>query len=68
MVDVDEKSRLTFFNFKIRIIRYTQAKSQKIRGNLMSFKDLKKQSSLGSLTQKLVKEVEKMNTTSGRSR
>ena len=31
----------------------------------MSFKDLKKQSSLGSLTQKLVKEGEKMNTTSG---
>ena len=31
----------------------------------MSFNDLKKQSSLGSLTQKLVKEVEKMNTTSG---
>ena len=31
----------------------------------MSFKDLKKQSSLGSLTQKLVKEVEKMNNTSG---
>ena len=31
----------------------------------MSFKDLKKQSSLGSLTQKLVKEVEKMSTTSG---
>jgi len=31
----------------------------------MSFKDLKKQSSLGSLTQKLVKEVEKMNTASG---
>ena len=31
----------------------------------MSFKDLKKQSSLGSLTQKLVKEVEKMNTTAG---
>jgi len=30
----------------------------------MSFKDLKKQSSLGSLTQKLVKEVEKMSTTS----
>jgi len=29
----------------------------------MSFKDLKKQSSLGSLTQKLVKEVEKMNNT-----
>ena len=29
----------------------------------MSFKDLKKQSSLGSLSQKLVKEVEKMNTT-----
>ena len=29
----------------------------------MSFKDLKKQSSLGSLTQKLVKEVEKMSTT-----
>ena len=28
----------------------------------MSFKDLKKQSKLGSLTQKLVKEVEKMNT------
>ena len=28
----------------------------------MSFKDLKKQSSLGALTQKLVKEVEKMNT------
>ena len=31
----------------------------------MSFSDLKKQSSLGSLTQKLVKEVEKMNNTSG---
>jgi len=31
----------------------------------MSFKDLKKQSSLGSLTAKLVKEVEKMSTTSG---
>ena len=31
----------------------------------MSFKDLKKQSSLGSLTQKLVKEVEKMNNTGG---
>jgi hypothetical protein len=30
----------------------------------MSFADLKKQSSLGSLTQKLVKEVEKMSTTS----
>jgi len=31
----------------------------------MSFSDLKKQSSLGSLTQKLVKEVEKMSTTYG---
>ena len=31
----------------------------------MSFADLKKQSKLGSLTQKLVKEVEKMNNTSG---
>ena len=31
----------------------------------MSFKDLKKQSSLGSLTQKLVKEVEKMSVSSG---
>ena len=31
----------------------------------MSFSDLKKQSSLGSLTQKLVKEVEKMSTTFG---
>lgn len=31
----------------------------------MSFKDLKKQSSLGSLTQKLVKEVEKMNNAGG---
>jgi len=31
----------------------------------MSFADLKKQSSLGSLTQKLVKEVEKMSATSG---
>jgi len=31
----------------------------------MSFKDLKKQSKLGSLTQKLVKEVEKMNNTNG---
>jgi hypothetical protein len=31
----------------------------------MSFSDLKKQSSLGSLTQKLVKEMEKMSTTSG---
>jgi len=33
----------------------------------MSFSDLKKQSSLGSLTQKLVKEVEKMNTSSSGS-
>jgi gp32 DNA binding protein like len=33
----------------------------------MSFKDLKKQSSLGSLTQKLVKEVEKMNSSSNGS-
>ena len=31
----------------------------------MSFSDLKKQSSLGSLTQKLVKEVEKQNNTGG---
>jgi len=31
----------------------------------MSFQNLKKQSSLGSLTEKLVKQVEKMNTTSG---
>ena len=31
----------------------------------MSFSDLKKQSKLGSLTSKLVKEVEKMNTASG---
>jgi hypothetical protein len=33
----------------------------------MSFSDLKKQSKLGSLTAKLVKEVEKMNTSSGSS-
>ena len=33
----------------------------------MSFKDLKKQSKLGSLTAKLVKEVEKMNNTGGNS-
>ena len=33
----------------------------------MSFADLKKQSKLGSLTQKLVKEVEKMNNTGGSS-
>ena len=33
----------------------------------MSFADLKKQSKLGSLTEKLVKEVEKMNTSSGSS-
>ena len=31
----------------------------------MSFENLKKQSKLGSLTEKLVKEVEKMNTGSG---
>ena len=31
----------------------------------MSFANLKKQSSLGSLTQKLVKEVEKQNNTGG---
>ena len=31
----------------------------------MSFASLKKQSKLGSLTQKLVKEVEKMNNTGG---
>jgi hypothetical protein len=31
----------------------------------MSFQNLKKQSSLGSLTEKLVKQVEKMSTTSG---
>ena len=33
----------------------------------MSFANLKKQSSLGSLTSKLVKEVEKMNNTGGGS-
>jgi hypothetical protein len=33
----------------------------------MSFSDLKKKSSLGSLTSKLVQEVEKMNTSSGSS-
>ena len=33
----------------------------------MAFADLKKQSKLGSLTAKLVKEVEKMNTSSGSS-
>ena len=33
----------------------------------MSFADLKKQSKLGNLTAKLVKEVEKMNTSSGSS-
>jgi hypothetical protein len=33
----------------------------------MSFSDLKKQSSLGSLTQKLVKEVEKMSSSSSGS-
>ena len=33
----------------------------------MSFANLKKQSKLGSLTQKLVKEVEKMNNTNGNS-
>ena len=33
----------------------------------MSFADLKKQSKLGSLTSKLVKEVEKMNNTGGSS-
>jgi hypothetical protein len=31
----------------------------------MSFQNLKKQSSIGALTEKLVKQVEKMNTTSG---
>tara|TARA_R100000278_G_scaffold43793_1_gene38241 strand:+ start:510 stop:629 length:120 start_codon:yes stop_codon:yes gene_type:complete len=31
----------------------------------MSFANLKKQSKLGSLTQKLVKEVEKMNNMAG---
>ena len=46
-------------------IRYTvkvQPVIQQIQGNPYVFKDLKKQSSLGALTQKLVKEVEKMNT------
>ena len=38
-----------------------------IRSIQMSFKDLKKQSSLGSLTSKLVKEVEKQNNTGGGS-
>ena len=33
----------------------------------MSFANLKKQSKLGSLTAKLVKEVEKMNNTGGSS-
>ena len=36
-----------------------------IQATTMSFKDLKKQSSLGALTQKLVKEVEKMSNTGG---
>jgi hypothetical protein len=35
------------------------------KGNLMSFENLKKQSSIGSLTAKLVKEVEKMGNNSG---
>ena len=42
-----------------------KAKSHKLQiqqiGKHMSFESLKKQSSLGSLTSKLVKEVEKMN-------
>jgi len=40
-----------------------QTKYNKYGVYQMSFKDLKKQSSLGSLTSKLVKEVEKMNNT-----
>jgi len=43
----------------------TKAKYNKYGVYQMSFSDLKKQSSLGSLTNKLVKEVEKMNNTGG---
>lgn len=45
----------------------TKAKYVQIRGSIMSFESLKKQSKLGSLTDKLVKEVEKMSSTSGGS-
>ncbi len=45
----------------------TQTKYNKYGVYQMSFSDLKKQSSLGSLTNKLVKEVEKMNNTGGSS-
>ena len=48
-----------------RIIEYKQAKYNQYEVILMGFSDLKKQSSLGSLTSKLVKEVEKMNNTGG---
>ena len=43
----------------------TQTKYNKYGVYQMSFSDLKKQSSLGSLTNKLVKEVEKMNNSGG---
>ena len=48
-----------------RITKYTQLKSKLIRGNPCHSQILKKQSNLGSLTSKLVKEVEKMNNTGG---
>ena len=48
-----------------RITEYKQAKYNQYEVIRMGFSDLKKQSSLGSLTSKLVKEVEKMNNTGG---
>jgi hypothetical protein len=48
-----------------KIPEYTQAKYVQHATNPMSFANLKKQSSLGSLTSKLVNEVEKMNKTGG---
>jgi hypothetical protein len=56
---------LTSLTPTCRILEYTQAKYVQHTTNPMSFANLKKQSSLGSLTSKLVKEVEKMNNTSG---
>ena len=47
------------------IASYTQASNPTNPINPMSFANLKKQSGLGSLTSKLVKEVEKMNNTGG---
>ena len=64
MLDV-MRSQIDKDDNTLQNIRVHKSQIQKNLTNPMSFANLKKQSSLGSLTSKLVKEVEKMNNTGG---